>query len=256
MCIAMSVATTDTAVAQRAQAITVPITASSLDAYVHGATAVRAEMHRVDSLRSVAESTPQTMRVMLVSACTVNGINTTPGAMSTHAQMASDSARAVKMINSIDTVQMKKLAEAAQKGDMAAMQKLRTMSMNMATQQAREPAAMERAQRAQHQAEVQMAIREKCEKTTPPEAALTARIAAARKEVAQFGESNSSPALAAHLNSVKLRAAGGMGAAQYAALEERILMYIRSDKEPTAGYTAAELSALHARRAQLTKLAS
>lgn len=245
------------AAAQRSHSTDVPITAASLDAYIRGTRAERAERHRVDSLREVATSTPPVLRMGIIASCTESRTKATPGAVPTHDQMVSDSVRGMKQLASLDTNRMKALAERAQRGDAAAMAQLQAMSMQMARQQAMDPATIARAQQAQQQGMMQLRIREQCERSAPSEAAAATMIAAAQREVRQYGQSDSDPSYEAHLTSVRLRAAGGMSPAQFAALNERIMAYVeqsRSGHAPRDGFSASELALLNAHRAELQSL--
>lgn len=228
----------------------VAITSENLAAYIRGNSAQRAEVKRLDSVRTLADNTPEGARQVALLQCrskAMSGIGGTPE------QRRADSARLVKSIASLDTVKMKKLAKAAQAGDAAAMAELQQMSMQYAHSQATDPEAIAARERTQKQMEASIRQSTACDNSVPPASSFAGPIANAKAEMAKYG-SQSSPAYAAHLSSVKLKAADGMNASEYAVLEERILAYASSSPELTQGFTAAELSVLRAHRSELDAL--
>jgi hypothetical protein len=229
---------------------TVPITSGNLDAYVRGTAAEKAEEGRLDSLQTLASTTPDGARMVDVMRCQSAGAKAMEN---TPAQQHADSVAAARQFAQIDTVKMKQLAKAAQSGDASALAQLQAISMQMAQRQATDPAmiAVRERMMAQMKATTERSVA--CQKNTPPASTYVSKIKSAQSEMKQYG-SRESATYTSHLDGVKLRAAGGMSPAQYAALDERIRAYVYSNTEPTQGFTQAELGVLRAHKTQLDAL--
>jgi hypothetical protein len=228
----------------------VSITSDNVAAYIRGNHAEKAEMKRLDSLRTLADNSPDVARQLALAVCRTKAME---GMAGTPEQRRADSARMMKNFASLDTVKMKKLAQAAQAGDAAAIAELQQITIQYAHRQATDPAAIAARERSQKQMEESMKQSAACDRSVPPVSAFAGPIANARAEMAKYG-SQSSSAYAAHLSSVKLSAAGGMSPAEYAVLEERIRGYASSTTEPKQGFSEAELAVLRAHRTELSAL--
>lgn len=228
----------------------IAITSSNVEAYIRGNRAEKAEMKRLDSLRSLADNSPEGARQIALAQCRTKALDATAESPE---QRRADSVRIAKNVASLDTAKMKKLAQAAQGGDAAAIAELRQMTMQYAQRQATDPAAIAARQRALTQMQQNLKNSAACDKSVPPVSSFAGPIANAKAEMAKYG-SQSSSAYAAHLSSVKLSAAGGMSPAEYAVLEERIRGYMASTTEPNQGFSESELEALRAHRADLGTL--
>jgi hypothetical protein len=228
-----------------------PITSEKLSAYIKGERAMQTEAQRLDSLESLSTATPQQARVVAVMSCQVDA--SAKANKESPAQAHADSMLLRRQFAGVDTVKMKKLGAAAQSGDAAAMAQLQALAMQRSRRLASDPQLIALRQRTQTQALASMKASQACEKDAPPASTYAGPIAHAKAEIAKYGD-RLSQTRNAHLESVKLQAANGMSPTEFAAIDERIRVYMASSTEPTQGFSSAELQLLRPNRAQLGAL--
>jgi hypothetical protein len=228
----------------------VTVTSARIESFAKGYAAEQTEAGRLDSLEALSQSTPQTARQSAVMRCQLEASakynRTTPE------QQKSDSIAASGVFAGVDTARMQKLALRAQSGDPAAMAELQKATMELARRQAADPRMNAMRERMMKNAEASSSASAACDRNTPPAAAFAGPISRAKAEIAKYG-TRLSQTRNAHMESVKLQAAGGISATEYAGIEERVRAYMANPDSPS-GFSAAELAALNAHRTELKSL--